>query len=97
MKRVIKRVAIGLVAFLILGTAGLAIGVVVRENRTFDAPYPDIHASTDPTVIARGRYLVTGPAHCAACHALDADRGKAEPHLAGGLAFKLPLMTIGGN
>lgn len=94
MKRLIKRVAIGLVAFLILGTAGLAIAVVVREDRTFDAPYPEIHASTDPAVIERGRYLVTGPAHCTACHALDSERGKAEPHLAGGLAFHLPVGTV---
>jgi mono/diheme cytochrome c family protein len=33
-----------------------------------DTPYPEIAASTDPEVIARGRYLVYGPAHCASCH-----------------------------
>ncbi len=94
MKRVLKRVAIGLAVFLILGISGLAIAVAVRQNRTFDAPYPDIHASTDPAVIERGRYLVTGPAHCTACHALASDHGKAEPHLAGGFAFELPIGTI---
>jgi len=37
-------------------------------NKKYDAPYPDIKASTDSAVIARGRYLAYGPAHCATCH-----------------------------
>src|SRR5690606_18768636 len=79
--------------FLVLGTAAVAIAVVVREDRTFDAPYPDIHASKDPAIIERGRYLVTGPAHCTACHG-GVDDHSAEPHLVGGLAFELPVATI---
>ena len=95
MKRIIKRVAIGLAVFLVLGITTLAVAVVVRENRTFDAPYPDISASTDPAVIERGRYLVTGPAHCVDCHAANGKRGtELEPHLAGGLAFHLPVGTV---
>lgn len=93
MKKLLKRLAIGVAIFLVLGTATVAIAVVVRENRTFEAPYPDIHASRDPAVIARGRYLVTGPAHCGACHGAAGDTG-AEPHLAGGLAFHLPVGTV---
>ena len=34
-----------------------------------DTPLPDVRASTDPAVIARGEYLVYGPAHCVECHA----------------------------
>jgi mono/diheme cytochrome c family protein len=34
-----------------------------------DVPIPDVRASTDPAVIARGEYLVYGPAHCVECHA----------------------------
>src|SRR5690349_6305244 len=41
--------------------------------RTWDAvwniPLPDVHASSDPAVIARGEYLVNGPSHCITCHA----------------------------
>ncbi len=85
MKRFLKRVAITIAVTLVLCTTGLAIAVVVRENRTFDAPYPDIHASTDPAVIERGRYLVTGPAHCVDCHGAN---------LAGGTAFHLPAGTV---
>ncbi|HEX8107640.1 MAG TPA: cytochrome c [Kofleriaceae bacterium] len=99
MKRFLKRLAIGVAWFLVLGTATVAVAVVVREDRRFDAPYPDIHASMDPAVIARGRYLVTGPAYCTACHGqLDpASRSpvlETEPHLAGGLALHLPIGTI---
>ena len=79
---------------LVLGTTGLAIAVVVRENRTFDAPYPEIRASRDPAVIARGRYLATGPAHCVSCHAEPGQPASAEPHLAGGMAFDLPVGTF---
>jgi len=34
-----------------------------------DVPIPDVRASTDAAVIARGEYLVYGPAHCVECHA----------------------------
>lgn len=99
MKKFLKRLAIGVAVFLVLGTAAVAIAVVVRENRTFDAPYPEIHASTDAAVIARGRYLVTGPAYCTACHgqldpATKSPVLEPEPHLAGGLAFHLPIGTF---
>jgi mono/diheme cytochrome c family protein len=93
MKRLLKRLAIGLVMFLVLGTAAIAVAVVLREDRTFDAPYPEIQASKDPQVIARGRYLVTGPAHCTACHGEVGDHGE-EPNLVGGLAFDLPVGTV---
>lgn len=94
MKRVIKRVAIGLAIFLVLGTASLAVAIAVRENRTFDRPYPEITASTDPKIIERGRYLATGPAHCAECHAAPGTPKGAEPHLSGGFAFTMPIGTI---
>ena len=94
MKRILKRVAIGLAVFLVLGISSLAVAIVVREDRTFDRPYPEIAASTDPAVIERGRYLVTGPAHCAECHATPGTPPSAEPHLTGGVAFHLPIGTI---
>lgn len=92
MKKLAKRIAIGVVLVLVLGTSALAVAVAVRQNRTFDAPYPAIKASTDPAVIARGRYLALGPAHCVGCHASDHD--SAEPPLSGGMAFKLPVGTF---
>jgi mono/diheme cytochrome c family protein len=94
MKRIIKRVAIGLAVLLVLGTASLAVAIVLREDRKFDRPYPELVASTDPAVIERGRYLVTGPAHCTECHATPGASATAEPDLAGGFAFHLPIGTI---
>lgn len=94
MKKLIKRILVGLVLLLVLGTTGVAIAVVVREDRTFEAPYPEIHASNDPAVIARGRYLATGPAHCVSCHAEPGQPTGAEPHLSGGVEFELPVGTF---
>jgi len=86
-------------AVVIAGAATVLVTVVqVRWQRTFDAPYPEIHASSDPAMIARGRYLVYGPAHCVACHASseenEAIKAGATPPLAGGGKFALPLGTF---
>jgi mono/diheme cytochrome c family protein len=55
-----------------------------------------IQASDEPEVIARGRYLVRGPAHCAACHGDPASEderrlGRDVP-LSGGRTFHLGLL-----
>ena len=48
----------------------LTIHVWRTWDRVYDEyPVPNIRASTDPAVIARGEYLVYGPAHCVECHA----------------------------
>lgn len=91
--RLLKRIAIAAAVTCVLGTAGLAIAVVIREDRTFDAPYPELHARTDAATIARGRYLAHGPAHCVSCHAGPGGTSAA-PALSGGGAFHLPVGTI---
>lgn len=82
-----------------LGLAGLvtalAITVAFLERRSYQAPLPDITASTDPMIIARGAYLANGPAHCRECHGAVEQRaelavGKPTP-LSGGLDLKLPI------
>src|ERR1043165_6243534 len=82
----------------VVATLLLAFAVVtrLRATRTIDAPYPDIHASLDPAVIERGRYLVEGAAHCGECHgAVDppAVSRKGRP-LVGGQEFVLPVGTF---
>lgn len=85
---------IGLVV-LALGVVGSAV-TYARATHTLDAPYPSIHASREPAVIERGRYLVEGAAHCGECH------GAVEPvsvsrqgrPLIGGQAFELPVGTF---
>jgi mono/diheme cytochrome c family protein len=95
MKRIVKKTL--LVSGIVLaGAAGvLTIAVAARQHRTFQAPYPAIHASADPAVIARGRYLAFGAAHCADCHGDPNARATlesgAEIALSGGMEFRLPV------
>ena len=93
-KKISKWTAIGLGGLLALLTAT----VLVRERRTFEAPLPAIAASTDPAVIARGRYLAYGPAHCVECHgspaALKTRTPDSDIPLIGGYTFELPIGVI---
>jgi len=78
--------------------AGLFITIELRQDLKFDAPYPDIKASKDSSVIARGKALVFGPAHCANCHTPvelheKVNAGEEVP-LIGGNVFSLPIATI---
>ena len=71
---------------------------LLRSQETFDAPYPEITASTDSTLIARGEYLVYGPAHCAYCNApanefKRVEAGEVVP-LSGGFIFALPVGNV---
>ncbi|HRG79650.1 MAG TPA: cytochrome C, partial [Cyclobacteriaceae bacterium] len=59
----IKKILLGLLFLIVSLVIGFVILVFARFNRTFEAPYPEIKASTDSAMIARGRYLALGPAH----------------------------------
>lgn len=98
MKRSWKK-RLGRAALVMVGlVGGFAALTAARQNRTYDAPVVDIHASNDPAVIERGRYLVMGPAHCADCHSSPDQREAlekgAEVPLIGGKAFHLPVGTF---
>jgi mono/diheme cytochrome c family protein len=86
--------AVGLV--LVVGALGALAVVQLRWDRTFDAPAEAVVASSDPEVIARGRALAYGPAHCADCHLDPATelpevgKGRFLP-LAGGRTFATPI------
>ncbi len=91
MKRGLRTALVSALALLLVALVGLVATVRLRWDRTFEAPVPAIHASTDPAVIARGRYLVYGPAHCPDCHVAAyrqdmVKRGEQVP-LAGGFSF----------
>jgi mono/diheme cytochrome c family protein len=94
MKPAFKKTLIGIAATLTAAVAGLAATTVLRQNRTFEAPYPGIKASQDPQVIERGRYLAYGLAHCVDCHG-EQLQGKRAPGqevpLTGGAEFHLPF------
>ena len=59
-------------------------------------PTHGIHASDDPQLIERGRYLAYGPAHCASCHGDPAYENDllqgAEIPLSGGRRFDLGIL-----
>jgi mono/diheme cytochrome c family protein len=94
----LKKILTWTASILLFLLVGLSIVVAFRQNLHFDAPYPEISASKDSMVIARGKYLVFGPAHCADCHASPQnsaaiDRGETAV-LSGGRLFNLPIGKI---
>jgi len=83
-----------LLAGLVLMVIALIIFVEISAGKKLDAPYPEIHAVLDSAVIARGKYLAYGPAHCASCHVpmdrlKDVDKGIEVP-MTGGWEFDIP-------
>ncbi len=49
------KIILRILAVLVVLIAGLVVYVQVAWNKKFEAPYPDIKASTDSAVIARGK------------------------------------------
>lgn len=94
----IKKIAkwTGIVLAILVG--GIALTTILRQHLTYDAPYPEITASTDSSIIARGRHLVYGPGHCVDCHSVaNADSILKTGHdvpLSGGFKFDLPVGVI---
>ncbi len=97
MKNILKTLKwTGLVLLLIC--IGLIVFVQLNWQKTLSAPYPEITASTDSAVIARGKYLAYGPAHCGTCHVpmvnyLDVEKGDLIP-LSGGWELSIPPGTF---
>jgi mono/diheme cytochrome c family protein len=74
---------------------GVTIVTATRQHLKYEAPYPDIHASADSAIIAKGKHIIFGAAHCVNCHSTaNADSlillGQDVP-LSGGLKFELPF------
>ncbi len=90
----LKWLAIAIVVLLL----GFVIFVYSKADRVYEAPYPEIAASQDSALIARGKYLVYGPAHCAHCHAPISEASRVESGeevpLSGGFDFVIPIGTI---
>ena len=63
-----KRVSLGLAIALALVIAAIAAYVSSRQHLRFDVPEPQVVASLDSAVIARGRYIVRDVADCGSCH-----------------------------
>lgn len=90
----LRRILLFVVVLLVLAVAAAAAYVASRQNLKFDAPYPEIAASTDSAVVARGEYLLGAVADCAACHGDPARRDSlmagAHVPLSGGFHWEIP-------
>jgi len=89
-----KKTLLIILAVLVIVIAGIYIYVQTTWNKSFTAEFPDIHATTDSALIARGKYLVYGPAHCVDCHTPmdkreEVMQGKEIP-LSGGWEYVIP-------
>ena len=98
MRRKILKILGGTVV-VIAALALILVGVIlVRADRRFDAPYPQLRATSDPAMIARGEYIAHGPGHCINCHTLNAESKSiakgATPPLAGGHTWELPFGKV---
>ncbi len=78
--------------------AGLYVTILAKQNKKYDAPYPNVKARKDSAIIARGKKLVFGAAHCANCHSPKGmeervNKGEEVP-LSGGQEFDIPLGVL---
>jgi len=93
-KKILKWTGITILSLLLV----FVILVFALQNKRFDAPYPNLHATNDSAMIERGRYLAYGPAHCSGCHTPLADEEKVingeEVAFKGGRPFELPIGTL---
>lgn len=89
--RILKWIA----GLLIVVIAVLFLTVQVRWKRTFEAPTPDLKATSDSATIERGKYLAYSAAGCAYCHLPKADWARLDageqPPLSGNHVFPLPF------
>lgn len=90
-----KKIAAGVVGVPAIGIVGLLGSSQFLHDKEWDAPLPEIQASSDPEVIKRGEYLVWGPGHCAGCHGAierlpEYEESATRIPLSGGFTFPLP-------
>jgi mono/diheme cytochrome c family protein len=89
-----KKMLLVVLAAVVVVLAGGTAYVAARQHLTFEAPYPEVAASTDSSVIERGRYLVRDLAPCASCHGDPAHQAAylagADVPLVGGRVFDIP-------
>lgn len=96
----LKKLLLGLVGVLLLAAIGLYFYIKSNADKIYDWPNPDLKTTKDSAVIAYGKYLVHGPAHCNSCHIssfeefIEGEKGK-EISLQGGIKFPMgPLGSL---
>lgn len=98
----IKKILIGLLVLIIIIVAGFVIRVNTYEFVNYDDQYPieDLAVEGDSAMLARGEYLVYGPAHCGHCHVppeklFDVENG-AKVAMTGGFGLEIPPGKFNG-
>lgn len=93
-----KKVILIILGALLVFIAGVATYAMVAWDKKYDAPFPELKATTDSAMIARGRYLCYGPAHCSSCHVpmdkIDEVKAGAQIPLSGGWTLPIPPGTF---
>lgn len=95
----LKKILLSVLALIAIAIIGFYLFVQSSWDKTYDWPGPSLKSSTDSTTIARGKYLVNGPAHCNACHVssfaeiVDSDKG-LDVALKGGIKFPMGPLGI---
>lgn len=93
-----RKILLALVGIFVVAVIGLAVYIMSRQNLKFDAAYPNISASTDSGVVARGHYIVRSVAPCASCHGdttqFAANMAGEDVPLGGGYHWDIPPGTI---
>jgi len=90
----IKKILIGVAISIAVVVIGLVVFILSTWKKQYKIPYPPLQASKEPSIIARGKYLVYGPAHCSSCHVSSfkdlilSDQGVRVP-LQGGVDFSM--------
>lgn len=95
-----KKVLLVLLAIIVVLLAGAYFFVNHAYEHNYNAEFPvkDILIEADSAMLAHGKYLALGPAHCAHCHTtMDnfeaVERGEEVP-MHGGFDFELPFGHI---
>ncbi len=88
------------VAKVLLLIAGLITAFLLyvqfTYQQTFEVPATGLKASPDSSMIARGKYLTMGPAHCWTCHVenpSNVDLKLGDPAMSGGMKLDLPFIA----
>jgi hypothetical protein len=84
---------------LLLLVSGVLLAIMSRQHLTYEAPYPNIKASTDPAVIERGKNITLVTKGCVHCHSAinNVDsllRKGEEPSLTGAKKVETPFGTF---
>src|SRR5690606_27910155 len=92
---ILMKLILKIISGILLLISSLILYIEVRWDRPHEAPYPDIRSVNDSAIIARGKHLAFGPAHCATCHVpndkmREVETGLEMP-LTGGWTIETPV------